>query len=78
MTHESYQAFAKELNTWEKLDHDNIVPLEGYILEGDFPAIVSVWVDGGTLREYIRGHPGCDELEIVCSSVSSLAEYRLS
>lgn len=65
----SYQAFVKEMNTWEKLVQPNIVSLEGYILEDGFPAIVSAWAEGGTVVEYLKIHIGCDELKIVCSSI---------
>ena len=63
------------MNTWEKLRHDNIVVLEGYILGDGFPAIVSTWAAGRTIVEYVKAHPGCDELAIV-SVLSSSLEQR--
>lgn len=39
--------------------------LEGYILEDDYPSVVSAWVEEGTVDEYIKNHPECDLENIV-------------
>ncbi|PVF94258.1 kinase-like protein [Serendipita vermifera] len=50
--------FQRELQTWWKLRHPNILPLLGYIDEDSsidaYSALISPWVEGGTAAEYIR------------------------
>ena len=39
------------------MSHDHIVPFEGIILDHDFwplPALVSLWMQNGTLNEYLK------------------------
>lgn len=51
---------------WAKLDHVNILKLEGYTLDGDYPSLVSVWAENGTVIEYVKRFPNCDLIEVVC------------
>jgi len=48
---------------WKRLTHPNIVPLLGITLAP--PQLVSEWVPGGTLLNYIGAHPDADRLELV-------------
>jgi hypothetical protein len=48
---------------WKRLTHPNIVPLLGVTLEP--LQLISVWMSGGELREYITHHPGTDRLRLV-------------
>ena len=48
---------------WKCLTHPNIVPLLG-ITPNPFQ-LVSEWVPGGSLSEYIKNHPDPDRLELV-------------
>lgn len=59
------------MNIWAKLLHENIIKLEGFILENGFPAVVSMWEMGGTVVEYVKGHPDCDMIRIVCYLILS-------
>ena len=34
-------------------------------MEDGLPAIVSEWVEGGTLDDYIKEHPECNKIAIV-------------
>ena len=47
------QPFVDELRLWSKLRHSNILPLIGYLLEGNYPSIVSEWMENGTARSYV-------------------------
>ena len=49
--------------TWKHLNHPNIVPFLGATL--DPPQLVSAWMSGGSLREYINEHPGKNRLVLV-------------
>ncbi|PAV17588.1 kinase [Pyrrhoderma noxium] len=45
--------FVKELRVWSRLTHPNILPLIGYFMEGDYPSILSEWMEKGTARRFI-------------------------
>lgn len=60
------QSFAKEMYSLSKIEHKNIIQLEGYVLENGFPTIILEWAEGGTVIEYIKANPDCDLVEIVC------------
>ena len=48
---------------WKHLVHPNIVPLFGIT---PVPLqLISGWIPGGDLTEYIRKHPGVDRLGLV-------------
>jgi len=48
---------------WKHLKHPNIVPLFGIT---PVPLqLVSEWIPGGDLSEYIKNHPGADRLGFV-------------
>ena len=48
---------------WKRLIHPNIVPLLG--MTSTPLQLVSEWVSGGDLTEYIKKHPGADRLSLV-------------
>lgn len=53
---------------WKNLEHPNIVPLEiTSTLE-----IISKWMSGGDLMEYIKEHSGADRLSLVSISPLTL------
>ena len=53
------------MSIWSKLSHENIIVLEGFILEDVYPAIISRWAEGGTVTEYVKSNPDCNLLIIV-------------
>ena len=62
LTHQT-QDFCKEAVTWKYLDHPNILPLLG--ITTDPLQLVSKWVSGGNLREYIKKRPDPDRHRLV-------------
>jgi len=48
---------------WKRLIHPNIVPLLGITLAP--LQLVSEWIPGGNLRDYIQKHPDVDRVELV-------------
>ena len=48
---------------WKHLDHPNIVPLLG--VTSTPLQLISEWMTGGNLTEYIGKHPDTDRLGIV-------------
>ncbi|KLO07120.1 kinase-like protein [Schizopora paradoxa] len=42
--------FAKEIRIWSELNHKNVLPLLGYMIEGNYMSLVSEWMERGSLR----------------------------
>ena len=59
------QNFYEEAIVWKHLDHPNIVSLLCIIITSSPPQLISDWVSGGNLTEYIEGHSGADRLGLV-------------
>ena len=55
--------FYLEAVTWWHLNHPNIVPFLGSTL--DPPQLVSVWMSGGGLTEYINENPKKNRFALV-------------
>ena len=56
---------------WKYLTHPKIVPLLGVTINP--PQLVSDWMYGGDLTEYIASHADADRLSLVC--VPSIVLY---
>ncbi|KAI5116311.1 hypothetical protein M0805_009155 [Coniferiporia weirii] len=70
----STKLIAKEIKTWSKLAHRNIVPLFGFIIcENGFPALVSEWMDNGSVLQYVRSHPEHDVIHLILGVAEGLA-----
>ena len=64
------QALYREAVVWKHLAHPNIVPLLGIAptpLE-----LISEWMPGGVLTEYLKANPNVDRLHLVGASVCGL------
>lgn len=60
------QRLAREVQIWSMVSHTNILPLMGYALEGDrYPALVTEWMENGTIAEYVRKNYYVDVLSLV-------------
>ena len=49
---------------WKHLTHPNILPLLGVTITPKFQ-LISNWMSGGALREYIGKNPNADRLKLV-------------
>jgi len=58
------QKFCEEVVTWKYLKHPNIVPLQGVTITPS-PQLISDWILGESLTEYIKNNPGEDRLGLV-------------
>ncbi len=47
---------AREIRIWASLEHENVLPLLGYFVEGEkkLPNLVSLWMANGSLHEYMK------------------------
>ncbi|KAG2096971.1 kinase-like domain-containing protein, partial [Suillus discolor] len=55
------KSIRREAYVWVPLSHDNILPLEGVIVDdefGPFPAFVSPWMENQTLNDYLKWKVG--------------------
>ena len=75
--------FCKEAIVWKRLNHPNIVPFKGVTL--DPLQLISEWMPGGELREYIRTNKRANRIGLVCPflptpklylTLSSVAGHR--
>ena len=57
------QAFCQEAVMWKRLTHPNVLPLLGATIAP--PQLISDWMSGGDLPEYIEKHPNADRLVLV-------------
>ena len=66
LTSTSDKLIKREVQVWSSLDHTNILPLLGYILEEkNFPTLVSEFMENGTALQYVLQHPELDVIGIV-------------
>ncbi|KAG8768236.1 hypothetical protein FRC12_005694, partial [Ceratobasidium sp. 428] len=65
---------ARELYTWSQLEHKNIVQLLGLVEFRGQVAMVSPWMDNGTLLDYIKRNPTADRYHL-CLSISEGVTY---
>ncbi|KAH8115058.1 kinase-like domain-containing protein [Phellopilus nigrolimitatus] len=63
---------AREIHVWSSLHHPNILPFCGYMLEGNFPSLVSEWMENGTVRRYLERRPDLDLLPLVIGIAEGL------
>ena len=61
----SRQLLVKEIRIWSRLAHKNILPFLGFIIEGEYPSLISEWMENGTALNYVRENPDTDILELV-------------
>jgi hypothetical protein len=54
------KAIPRELHVWEKLQHPNILQLEGFAIVDGFPSFISEWMENGTLNRFISANPKYD------------------
>ncbi|KAF9643894.1 kinase-like protein [Thelephora ganbajun] len=64
------KTFCKEAVMWKRLKHPNIVPLLGVTITP--LQLISTWMPGGNLPEYIRTHPNADRLAFLREATRGL------
>ncbi|CUA68736.1 Leucine-rich repeat receptor-like protein kinase PXC2 [Rhizoctonia solani] len=66
---------SREIHTWNKCNHVNVLPLLGLALFRGRIATLSPWIRNGTLQEYLKKHPDVDRCRLstqVCDGVAYL------
>ncbi|QRV89047.1 kinase domain protein [Ceratobasidium sp. AG-Ba] len=64
---------ARELHTWSRLKHPNVLELLGLALFRGHMAMVSPWMSNGTLLEYIHQHPHINRCRIALAVSEGVA-----
>ena len=82
MSLEYLKCLAKELTIWSGLEHANILPFFGFCMDDDdadgcYPSLVSLWMDNGTVRDYLEAHPESNIVVQVCHRSFIVTQHRL-
>ena len=59
------QRFCKEVVTWRSLEHPNVLSLIGVTMSETQFAMVSDWMEKGSINEFVRANPDINRLELV-------------
>ncbi|KAG9098026.1 hypothetical protein FRC06_006900 [Ceratobasidium sp. 370] len=59
------QHAARELYFWSKLKHSNVLELLGFAMFQGQLAMISPWMENGTLNDHIRRHPELDRWALI-------------
>ncbi|KAG9087555.1 ATP binding [Ceratobasidium sp. UAMH 11750] len=65
---------ARELHTWAKCDHPNVLKLLGLAVFRDQIGMVSPWMGNGSLPSYLSREPNPDRL-LICAQISDGLAY---
>ncbi|KAI5121783.1 hypothetical protein M0805_009594 [Coniferiporia weirii] len=64
----------KEMHVWSKLDHPNVLPFKGYVLEDTYPSLISEWIENGTVTDFLEKNTGID-IRLVILGIAKGLEY---
>ena len=65
-----WKNFLREVHSWSKLDHPNILPLTGFTTDFEFTvSIVSPWMEKGNAREFVGNNLSVDPRPLVCQRI---------
>jgi len=73
-----HKRLRRELNVWQRLNHENILPLLGIVSDfGHYTAFVCPWLENGSVRRYLD-RCGCilsmmDCLQLLCEVAAGLS-----
>ncbi|CAE6453895.1 unnamed protein product [Rhizoctonia solani] len=71
---------ARELHTWSRCSHPNIMPLLGLAVFRDRIGMVAYWMKHGNLPEYLKMMPGANRYSMcvqICEGLSYLHRIRI-
>ncbi|KAH7325192.1 kinase-like domain-containing protein [Rhizoctonia solani] len=65
---------ARELSCWSSYSHENILPLIGFAVLGGDLAMISPWMSGGCITDFIATNPNCNRLGL-CTQLARAIAY---
>lgn len=71
---------ARELYLWSKLQHPNIIPLMGLTMFRGRIAMISEWMDNGSLMSFVRMKPDIDRISLcmdVCAGLRHIHAHGM-
>ncbi|KAF8671487.1 kinase-like protein [Rhizoctonia solani] len=71
---------SREIHTWSKCNHPNILPLLGLAIFRNRLAIVSPWMQNGTLPDFLKKNPNADRFQLctqICDGVAYLHNINI-
>lgn len=51
---------------WRSLRHANILPLLGVTMSENQFVTVSMWMENGNIKDFVKEHPDVNPLDLVC------------
>ncbi|KAF8597275.1 kinase-like protein [Ceratobasidium sp. AG-I] len=63
---------ARELHTWSKLRHRNILEVLGLAVFGEKLAMVSPWMENGNIMQHLDNHPDLNRYAVVAQVVEAV------
>lgn len=64
-SHVCVQMCGNEIKVWTNLDHRYILPVLGFARRDSMPALVSEWMEMGTIASYVLNNPHVDKWKLV-------------
>ncbi|KAH7323384.1 kinase-like domain-containing protein [Rhizoctonia solani] len=71
---------SREIHTWNKCNHPNILPFLGLAVFRERIAIVSPWIKNGTMRDFLKEHPDTDRCRLstqICDGIIYLHNLNI-
>ncbi|KAF8732470.1 kinase-like protein, partial [Rhizoctonia solani] len=71
---------SREIHTWSKCNHPNILPLLGLAIFRNRLAIVSPWMQNGNLPNFLKKNPNADRFQLctqICDGVAYLHNINI-
>ncbi|KAH8980822.1 hypothetical protein EDB86DRAFT_3087571 [Lactarius hatsudake] len=68
------QRFKEKVESWRGLHHRNVLGFFGHVKIEDIIYSVSPWMENGNIRDYVRGNPDADRMQLL-SEVASGMEF---
>ena len=59
------QRYCKEVIIYKRVEHPNVLPIEGVAPALFEYCMVSRWMENGNILNYVANYPGADRLELV-------------
>ena len=63
------QNFCREVVTWKRLSHPNVLELIGATMDDTAYTTVTLWMENGSIIDFLRKDVEANPLKLACASV---------